>query len=575
MIALELTCYLQSSLNSLYFRFEFVMSQDIVLYDILEKTFALFLGNKQFGKNCTKLVSLLNERNGEIREKCNVSGTILDHLVSGTKSLLRSFDTLKDSPQTLYAKDCNNDGDSNGETSRPGAGNTSRDAEDKVEYRDKAEQARDSKVHSERLPKDAKLQKELQKIKDADTFKEAMSKFRKINERAVTILEDNETDLNLMETAAQLSVISEILGNLTNLTDAMNNCKKYNLRLHQTLNVHDKRVNFAMYTLFCFMADFTGKPVAMLDWPMISGREVEKYHPILGELPTNDCEQPDPFTYIAGTGTGTEKVRIESCISAINCTGDIFAKDKVSSEIIKVTAKYSKWYSFTSEDQGREIVSISIDCSDCKTFTKCGETLSEPSEASSNLFGPACRGKMYILARSELNSVFRYYLCALELNGGKKVHEEELGFLERSAAESPKVKMFSINDNRIVILDVSRRVIHVCDGEGMEKNTLDVTPSMRNVITSRPPLITYDNGMICTESKFSNFSSKINVYDIITNEDDSCLRKRNPSEIKVERAVQAVAFDQESNKIVLLCYTVFLQYYLAIYEGGQLIQDIK
>ena len=116
MIALELTCYLQSSLNSLYFRFEFVMSQDIVLYDILEKTFAVFLGNKQFGKNCTKLVSLLNERNGEIREKCNVSGTILDHLVSGTKSLLRSFDTLKDSPQTLYAKDCN-DGESNGETS--------------------------------------------------------------------------------------------------------------------------------------------------------------------------------------------------------------------------------------------------------------------------------------------------------------------------------------------------------------------------------------------------------------------------------------------------------------------------
>ena len=543
------------------------MSQDIVLYTILEKTFAVLLENVEFGDNCIRLVSLLNKRNDEIRQDSDFSSTSLDHLVSGTRSLLRSFDTLKDSSETQLAEDSINHGDSNGEISKPEAGNTSAEIDD-VKSRDKAKQPNDSKVYNERLPfvsKDAKLQTELRLIKDGDTFKKAMTDFRKVNESAVAVLEDNERDLNLRITAVQLSVISKILGNLTDLNDAMNSCMKYILRLHQSLSVQD--TSMKMYTLFCFMKEFTGKPVAMLDWPMISGRGVEKHHPILGELPTTFVyEPPDPFTYI--TGIHTKKVQIESSISAINCTGDIFARDKESTDIIKVTPKYKKWYRF-DEDHDRKIISISIDCSDCKTKSDCAET---STKSSPNLFRPACRGKMYILVRSQLNKTFRYYLYITDLNGGKKVHEEELGFLERNASEVPKVKMFSIHDKRIVILDVTRRVIHVCDAKGMERNTLDATAYMSNITAFRPPVVTYNSGMICLESRM-NFFSKINVYNIITDEEDSCLKWTNKSEVK--RAVQAVAFNQESGEIVILCYNVRLQCYLTTYKDGQLMQDIK
>ena len=149
-----------------------------------------------------------------------------------------------------------------------------------------------------------------------------------------------------------------------------------------------------------------------------------------------------------------------------------------------------------------------------------------------------------------------------------------MGFLERNASEVPEVKMFSIYDKRIVILDVTRRVIHVCDAEGMEKNTLDATPYISNTMASRPPVVTYNSGMICLESRMK-FFSKIYVYNIITDEEDSCLKWTNKSEVK--RAVQAVAFDQKSGEIVILCYmyNVLLQYYLTTYKDGQLIQDIK
>ena len=408
--------------QSLTFDLKSVMSQDIVLYTVLEKTFAVLLGNVELGDNCIRLVSLLNKRNDQIRKDSDFSGTSLDHLVSGTRSLLRSFDTLKDSSETQLAEDS-----INGEISKPEAGNTSTEMDDDVKTRDKAKQSNGSKVYNERLPfmsKGEKLHTELQLIKDGDTFKKAMSDFRKVNESAVAVLEDNERDLNLKITAAQLSVISKILGNLTHLNDAMNNCMKYILRLHQSLSIQD--TSMKMYTLFCFMKEFTGKPVAMLDWPMISGRGDEKHHPILGELPTTSVyEPPDPFTYI--TGLHTKKVQIESSISAINCAGDIFAKDKDSKDIMKVTPKYSKWYSFDEDCDGK-IVNISIDCSDCKMKSDCAET---STKSSPNLFRPACCGKMYILVRGELDEIFRYYLYVIGLNGGEKVHEEELGFFRK------------------------------------------------------------------------------------------------------------------------------------------------
>jgi hypothetical protein len=157
---------------------------------------------------------------------------------------------------------------------------------------------------------------------------------------------------------------------------------------------------------------------------------------------------------------------------------------------------------------------------------------------------------------------------------GKKEREEELGFLERSATKSPKIKIFCIDEKKVLILDVTRHVIHICDSKGMEMNTIDATAYLTNINASRPPIFTHNSEMICLGTKF-NFLSKINAYKIVIDDEGSDLEKNK--EIKVKRAVQAVAYNQKMREIIILCYTLSLEYHLATYtiEDGKLIQDIE
>ena len=552
------------------------MSQDIVLCILIKKAFALLLENENLGENCESLINTLNRYVEQLPRNCGMQ-TSLDNLKDGTVSLLDCYRNLKDTAEARFAGNSNDQSElrkengCNSEISKPESetGNTS-------PFRDKAKQPNDSN-DKERVsfsPNHVRLQEELQIIKESDEFKTAVNYFKKANESLAQIFEDNDERETKIR-ATEVRVISEILGNLTNLTDAAENCKQYILQLHESFNVHrdTEYINSVMYinvVLYDFIKTFIRKPVVILDWPMVDAQGPEKYHPILEKL-------QDPFTQI--TDTNKEKIQIKSCISAINCSGDIFArlaKEKASTDIVRITPNCNKWYSL-NDDSGRKIVSIAIDCTDCKTSTESqhGET-STQSSPTPRLTSLICRGKMYILVRGEFQGNVRYFLYVVDMEG-KKEHEEELGFLERiSSTEVPKVKIFCINDQKLIILDVTRRLIHICDNKGMEKNTIDATAYLSNIKASRPPIFTYNGEMICLESKM-NFLSKINVYNIVIDEKGSSLEKTR--EIKVKRAVQAVAFqpfDHKSDEIIILCYTLSLQYHLATYtKDGELIQDIK
>ena len=554
------------------------MSHGIVLCRLIKRTFALLLGNVELNEIINKLNVYIDEHSSPGLETC------LDHLKNGSVSLLACQQKLKDRGKTRFADDSNNECEllketrSNSEVSEPEIGNNNTEIQHQI--RDKAQQPNDSKHNgrSSFSPNHARLQEELQIIMETDEFRKAVNDFKKVNESLAEIFKDNEkgqTEMTLKITATKVRVISEILGNLTNLTDAVENCEQHILKLHESFNVHgDVDVNSIMLinmVVFRILKDFTTKPLAMLDWPMIDGQKPEKFHPILGGLPTT-IGRPDPFTYISDINEN--KVQIDSCIAAINCSGDIFAKEKETTDIVRITPNYSKWYNF-NDDSDSKIISIAIDCADCEASTESqfGETSAQSSAASPSMSTIVCHGKMYILARGIFHGNVRYFLYVIDMNG-KKEREEELGFLERSATKYPKIKIFCIDEKKVLILDVTRHVIHICDSKGMEMNTIDATAYLTNINASRPPIFTHDSEMICLGTKF-NFLSKINAYKIVIDDEGSDLEKNK--EIKIKRAVQAVAFNQKMREIIILCYTLSLEYHLATYtiEDGKLIQDIE
>jgi hypothetical protein len=156
---------------------------------------------------------------------------------------------------------------------------------------------------------------------------------------------------------------------------------------------------------------------------------------------------------------------------------------------------------------------------------------------------------------------------------GTKECYEELGFLERRETKiPPKVKIFCINDKQIVVLDLTRRIIHICDNKGFENQTIDATAYLTKVSARCPPIFTCNGEIICLASKL-NFINKINVYDSVSDGGSSVEKL---SQIDVQRAVQAVVFNHKSDEIIILCYTWLLQYHLMIYtKDAKLKKDIE
>ena len=578
------------------------MSKDIVLYSLLKRTFALLLGNENLGENCEFLVQKLDVRIQELR-RCGLSNELLaslSNLKGGFVSLRACFKYLTDdTAEARFAesdfKEVPKQASASDEVSKYSYQYT----ETENPVREKTKQTNDSEDNDRLLscPKDATLQKELREIKESDKLKLAMEYFRQSNAFSAKAFEkENNGDIKI--TAAKVRIISEILGNLTNLGAAADNCRKYISQLDhkEILNLHNIFLNLKNalqvrllnypkkegsmvsvihinVVVFRFMKEFTRKPVVMLDWPMIDGQDPKKYHPILGELPT-EIDPPDPFTQI--TDINKDKVQIESCISAINCSGDIFAKEKASKDIVRITPNCNKWYSL-NDDSGRKIVSIAIDCTDCKTSTESqhGETSTQPCTASSRLTSLVCHGKMYILARSKSQDGFHYFLYVVDMNG-KTEHSKKLGYLQRSTTEFQTVKIFCISGQKLVILEFTRGAtsLRICNNEGGVEEKINMTAELRNPLYVSS--IAYNGEIVC-----SNGESMLNIYNI----NEKRGTEKPPSkttEIEIKRTVQAVAYNHELEEFIILCYvraSLKLEYYLVTYtkagQSIQLIQDIK
>ena len=74
--------------------------------------------------------------------------------------------------------------------------------------------------------------------------------------------------------------------------------------------------------VFRFIKEFIGKPVPMLDWPMIDIMNEESYkgtyHPLLSEKPEGNTVQP--FTDVNG-----EEIKINLGLSVVKCDGEVLA----------------------------------------------------------------------------------------------------------------------------------------------------------------------------------------------------------------------------------------------------------
>jgi hypothetical protein len=166
---------------------------------------------------------------------------------------------------------------------------------------------------------------------------------------------EEESERETKITATKIRIVSEILGNLTNLRDATMKCTEYISELHGTFNLQSgspfptwykalsyiklekifksqaMKLDSAMRinaVVFRFIKEFIRKPVAMLNWTTINiAREELRYqkthHPILGEQPPKG-NKPDPFTAI-------EEEDIDSQVSAVNCSGEVVIATKNSS----------------------------------------------------------------------------------------------------------------------------------------------------------------------------------------------------------------------------------------------------
>ena len=522
------------------------MSKIVVLYRLVKNTFALLLRNEDVGENCEFLVQKLDARIQKLRryDISNELFTSLSNLKAAFVSLRACFNSLQVG-----------------------------------EFEDPSKQANISNgVSKLNYPNtdDAKLQRELHKIKECDKFKQAMEYFLQSNTLSGKVCE-KEAEEEIKITAIKVRVISEILGNLTNISDAADRCKRYISQLHdlKTLTPHKnsffklknvlqihlldfpekegmKSIMHINVVVFRLMKEFTGKPIVILDWPTIRGQESSEFHPILGELP-EEIDPPDPFTSI--TDASMNKVQIDSCITAISCSGDIYAKAKASTDIVRITTKCDKWYSFDDHlENNINIVSIAIDCTDCKTpaDSQFGETSTQSNAASSGLSSTDCHGKMYILTQKKLKNNFHYFLNIVNMEK-KTENKYPLEYLQRSSTKFALVRIFCLKDRKLVIMELAettRQVIlwvRICDHKGELQEKINMTAQLvdTNIFS-----ISYNGEIVC-----SNGEGTLKVYDL--SEERSFEKPPSMScQIKIGLDVKAVAYNHELEKFFIICKTL-------------------
>ena len=320
-------------------------SQDAVLYKLVKAAFSLLLDNENRDENCEQLnlVSLVKKLDEHIdllrtRDISNELLTSLTHLKSAVVKLRDCSSYLK------KRKDETQSSVENFNQNQLPEGKNGLAMEENQEISNESQNQLYTSRH-------ARLKIEVSYIKSKKEFEEAMKYFSESNVIAAKVF-GNEKDRETKITATQVRVISKILGNLTNLRGAATECIQYIAELHGIFNIQKspfptwrralsyvklekcveseemKGLDTTMHintVLFRFIKNFITEQVTMLNWTTIQiARDVLRFqkihHPLLGKQPPK-TKKPDPFIYLM------EEDEINSQVSAVNCNGEIFAKE--------------------------------------------------------------------------------------------------------------------------------------------------------------------------------------------------------------------------------------------------------
>jgi hypothetical protein len=331
------------------------MSQSRVLFRLLKRMFALILNEANVGENCDSLLENLDDRIRLLRRN-RISDdlhTSLTHLRNAVASLDSCFQNVTED---------NEESPTNSSTSPNELSETENDLQEVLEankevtesdspFQSKPKQPTNSQNSTKYTERRYRLQNEVHEMEASKDFKEAMDCFLESKKISAKVFKDeNERETKI--TATQVRVITAIFANLTDHDRAARKCMKYILELNEIFNLQRikspfpfwhkalKSVNMQMIqsyfesperiglepamhihlVVFRFIKEFTTKPIAMLNWPTINIAGEETYHPILGEQHSK-TNTPDPFTAI-----DQDEQWIDSLASAVNCSGEIFAR---------------------------------------------------------------------------------------------------------------------------------------------------------------------------------------------------------------------------------------------------------
>lgn len=458
----------------------------------------------------------------------------------------------------------------------------------------------------------SKLERELREIKSKAKAKEkfefARENFRKCKEELTKICENESLTLQERITAIKIRVITEILGNLEDLTVAAKNCREIISELHESPGirslfravqpVNTTRAKFKMFgsksvqseetknissvinineAVFNFRKKFLRETVAIFDWPCIKENEnPPTFHPIIGQSPMK-IDRAMPNMPDSSTQVETNGLAINARISAISCKGEVFvvAKHKEkSSAIVRIVdgVVFPFWClkerlqndenaselvtepSELEEPENIQIISICVDCNDCTVPKKSGELHKD------------CKNTMYVLATyaSEGESVFMLFVVDVR---GKLLHKAELTCLpQRNVSVRIKGKILCTR-NEVVIFDIDRHQVYLCTRRGELEKPLDIARQKRSLILSTAT-ISDENEIVVLESP-----NKIHFYSI-SNE-----RFLDDQGFEACNEVKTMAFNHVSNEVNILCKDGrnSREYHLMCYakRAGELQQDMK
>ena len=408
------------------------------------------------------------------------------------------------------------------------------------------------------------LEKELRKIKSKEKAKQkfelATNNFRKCNEECKRIREDESVKIKSLIASTSIQMITEILGNLENLTVADGNCREVISELYKL--DHIRKAVFAVQPAtraklpglfvrksgsvetrgiinliikisqnhFNFRKKFLRMPVNIFNWPIIMDEDnLKTFHPIIGQPPLKVNAAPNITPSFCFEKNCLE---INPHISAVNCNGEVFVavKKEKSSAIGRINdgILFPFWCvkEELKETNEIQIISIYIDDND----------FSEETEKHHK----DCKNMIYILATYISDGELVFILFVVDIQG-KLLHKAELTCLpRRKISENVSVKII-FTGNKIVIFENSRRKVYLCNKEGELEKPLNITETNGRISLVTATISDENEVMILQKP------NKIHFYSI---NDDRFLHDQS---FEVRTGVIGLTFNHFSTEAILLC----------------------